>query len=131
MFFLNKSHLLKCTQNKFSVVMSQVGKVCLLTNFFFFFFFIYGQFSSLFVATNWRTAPAPNLITPFFLKFWWGFLRFFFCFIFIMCRRNTFKIIAKCRKCLNNGGKFDKNLKQILLIVVAVIVKNWQKLIDS
>ena len=129
MFFLHKLHSLKCTQN-FLVVMSQVGKIFLLTNFICF-FFIYGQFSSLFVATNSRTAPAPNLITSFFLKFWWGFLRFFFCFIFIMCRRNTFKIIAKCRKCLNNGGKFDKNLKQILLIVVAVIVKNWQKLIDS
>ena len=74
MFFLDKSHSLKCTQN-FSVVMSQVGKVYLLTNFICF-FFIYGQFSSLFVATNSRTARAPNLITLY-IKFWWGFLRFF------------------------------------------------------
>ena len=92
MFFLDKSHSLKCTQN-FSIVLSQVAKVCLVRKFICFVFFVYGELSSLFVATNSRIAPAPNLITLF-IKF---------------CRRNTFKIIAKCRKYLNNGGKSDKN----------------------
>ena len=40
MFFLDKSHSLKCTQ-KFSIVMSQVGKVCSVTMFICFLFFLF------------------------------------------------------------------------------------------
>ena len=33
---------------------------------------------------------------------------------------------SKCPKCLNNRAKSDKRYDQILVIVVTVILENWQ-----